>query len=154
MVKVGLSAGDVAWATNEAVSRYNYNRSRGNDPTKSAAKTWVEAIAREISGVLGEIAMARWLDKFPHTLFEDRKTGDVAGHEIRTTTYPTGKLLLTKEDDPTRKYFLITLPDHYTANIVGWMYGYEGQKDEYWNTEFYIPCYTVEQKYLHDVKEL
>lgn len=154
MVIVKLSAGDVAWATNEAVSRYNYNRSRGNDPTKSAAKTWVEAIAREISGVLGEIAMARWLDKFPHTLFEDRKTGDVAGHEIRSTTYPTGKLLLTKEDDPTRKYFLITLPDHYTANIVGFIYGHEGQQDKFWDTTMHVPCYAIKQEYLHDVKEL
>jgi hypothetical protein len=154
MVVVKLSAGDVAWATNEAVSRYNFNRARGNDHSGSAAKTWVEAIAREISGVLGEIAVARWLDKFPHTLFEDRKTGDVAGHEIRTTTYTTGRLILTKTDDPTRKYFLVTLPDHYTANIVGWLYGYEGQKEEHWNTDFSIPCYTIEQQRLHDVRDM
>jgi hypothetical protein len=154
MVIVKLSAGDVAWATNEAVSRYNYNRSRGNDPSGSAAKTWVEAIAREISGVLGEIAMARWLDKFPHTLFEDRKTGDVAGHEIRTTTYTTGRLLLTKDDDPTRKYFLVTLPDHYTAHIVGFAYGYEAQDAKFWDTSMNIPCYAMQQEYLHDVKEL
>lgn len=151
MVTIKLSAGDVGWAVNEATSRYNYNRSKGNDPSKSAAKTWVEALAREVAGVLGEIAMARWLDKFPHTLFEDRKTGDVAGHEIRTTTYSTGRLLLTPEDDPTRKYFLITLPDHYTANIVGYCYGSEGQQPQFWDTTMYIPVYAVPQKFLHEV---
>jgi len=93
-IQVNLSAGDVAWAMTEGVARYNLNRAMGNANLRGAAPTWVEQLAHEVSGCLGEIAVGRWLDKFPFSLFSDRKDGDVGPFEVRTTAYSTGKLLL------------------------------------------------------------
>jgi hypothetical protein len=154
LITIKLSPGDVAYATTEAVARFNYNRSKGNDATRGAAPTWVEQIAREISGALGEIAIARWQDKFPFSLFNDRKDGDVGEFEVRTTAYSTGKLLVNSDDNPVRKYLLVTLPDHYTANIVGWMYGYEAQIKQFWDTKMRIPCYAVTQEHLRNPESL
>ena len=149
MIEIKLSHGDLSFATIEATARFNYNRAKGNDASPGAAPTWVEQVAREISGCLGEIAIARWQDKFPFSLFEERKMGDVGEFEVRTTAYSTGKLLITATDDPSRKYLLVTLPTFYTANIHGWMYGYDAQDQRYYNTSMRTPVYAVEQKYLN-----
>jgi len=149
-----MSPGDVAYAVTEAVSRFNFNRARGNDSSKGAAPTWVEQLAREVSGCLGELAIGRWMDKYPFSVFEERKMGDVGEFEVRTTAYATGKLLLSKDDNPERKYLLVTLPDYHTAVIVGWMWGYEVQQDQYWDTKIRIPAYMVPQKDLHDPASL
>ena len=149
MVEIKLSPGDVAYATTEAVARFNYNRAKGNDASRGAAPTWVEQVAREISGCLGELAIARWQDKFPFSLFSERKQGDVGEFEVRTTAYATGKLLIVPDDNPERKYLLVTLPSHYTARIVGWFYGYEAQVPEYFDHKMRMPCYSVTQDKLH-----
>jgi len=154
LVVIKLSPGDVAFATNEAAARFNYNRAKGNDASKGAAPTWVEQVAREISGCLGEIAVARWVDKFPFSLFSERKQGDVGEFEVRTTAYSTGKLLIVPDDNPERKYLLVTLPDHYTANIVGWMPGYEAQDPKYFDEKMRMPCYAVRQEFLHSPESL
>lgn len=154
MVEINLSAGDIAYAMTEAVARFNFNRARGNDASKGAAPTWVEQLAREVSGCLGEIAIGRWMDKYPFSLFEERKMGDVGEFEVRTTAYFTGKLLINPADDPERKYLLVTLPAYNTARIVGWMWGYEAQQDQYWDTKLRIPTYVVKQEYLHDPASL
>ena len=149
MVEIQLSPGDVAYATIEAVSRYNFNRARGNDESGSAAPTWVEQLSRDVSGALGELAIGRWVDKFPFAIFADRKLGDVGEFEVRTTAYSTGRLLIGPNDNPERKYLFVTLPNFHTANIVGWMWGYEAQQDCYWDTKMRIPTYSVPQKDLH-----
>ena len=149
VIEIKLSAGDVAYASTEAVARFNYNRAKGNDASRGAAPTWVEQVAREISGCLGEIAIARWQDKFPFSLFEDRKKGDVGEFEVRTTAYQTGKLLIVPDDNPERKYLLVTLPSHYTAIIHGWMYGYEAQTEKFYNTTMRTPVFAVQQQYLN-----
>ena len=154
MVIVKLSPGDVAFATTEAAARFNYNRAKGNDASRGAAPTWVEQVAREISGCLGEIAIARWQDKFPFSLFDDRKQGDVGEFEVRTTAYVTGKLLINPEDDPKRKYLLVTLPDHYTAHIVGWMYGFEAQTQQFFDAKMRFPCFAIQQQYLRNPETL
>ena len=154
MVEINLSAGDIAYAMTEAVARFNFNRARGNDASKGAAPTWVEQLAREVSGCLGEIAIGRWMDKYPFSLFEERKMGDVGEFEVRTTAYSTGKLLINPADDPERKYLLDTLPAYNTARMVGWMWGYEAQQDQYWDTKLRIPTYVVKQEYLHDPASL
>ena len=148
MIEIKMSHGDLSFATIEAVARFNYNRAKGNDATQGHAPTWVEQVAREISGCLGEIAIARWQDKYPFALFEERKMGDVGEFEVRTTAYSSGKLLINHDDDPSRKYLLVTLPTHYVACIHGWMYGYEAQTEQFYNTTMRAPVFAVQQKYL------
>ena len=153
VVEINLSPGDIAWAMTEGTARYNYNRARGFTPT-GQAPTWVEQLAREISGCLGELAVARWTDRFPFALFNDRKDGDVGPFEVRTTAYPTGRLLLTDGDNPQRKYLLVTLPTHYQAIIHGWMWGHEVMTDKYYNTTLRTPCYMVPQDDLYEPRSL
>jgi len=154
MVSIALSPGDVAYATTEAVARFNHNRAIGIMNSKGAAPTWVEQLAREVSGCLGELVVARWMDKYPFAVFEERKMGDVGEFEVRTTAYATGKLLLGKDDNPERKYLLVTLPSYHTGVIHGWFWGYEAQSEQYWDTKMRIPAYMVPQEDLHDPASL
>jgi len=153
VVEVKLSVADVTYATIEAVERYNFNRDNGADVGK-VSKTWPEAIARDICGVIAELAMGRWLDKFPFSLFEDRKDGDVGHYEVRSTAYPYGKLLLQPDDNKNRRYFLVTVDGHYKASILGWIWGWEGIQDHFWDEKMPVPCYAVPQNLLHDTEEL
>jgi len=147
-IEIKMSPGDIAYATTEAVSRFNYNRAKGNDASQGKAPTWVEQVAREISGCLGEIAIARWQDKFPFSVFSERKMGDVGEFEVRTTAYGTGRLLVNPSDDPQRKYLLVTIPAYDLANICGWMYGYEAQDEIYIDPKLGNDVYAVSQKFL------
>ena len=153
-IEIKLTPGDLSFAQHEGVARYNYNRAKGHDISKQSGATWVEQVAHEVAGCLGELAIARWLDNFPFSTFADRKDGDVGEFEVRATAYATGKLLLQKNDNPERKYLLVTLPTVYTAYIHGWMWGYEGMVDEYYNTSMRNPCFAIQQQYLKDPRSL
>jgi hypothetical protein len=153
MVVIDMSPTDITMAVNEGTSRYIFNRMRRNS-NRGAAPTWVEQVSREVSGCLGEIAIARWLDKFPFSLFEDRKLGDVGAFEVRTTAYETGRLLITKDDDPMAKFLLVTLPKWDCAHSVGWLHGYEAQQDQYWDSHMRIPTYAVPQSELRQPETL
>jgi len=154
VIEIKMSPGDISYAMTEAVSRFNFNRARGNDASKGAAPTWVEQLAREVSGCLGELAIGRWMDKYPFSVFEKRKMGDVGEFEVRTTAYVTGKLAINPNDNPERKYLLVTLPNYHTANIVGWLWGYEAQQEQYWDDKIKMPTYMVRQEFLHDPASL
>ena len=154
VTNIKMSPGDVAYATTEAIARFNFNRAIGNQNYRGSAPTCVEQLAREVSGCLGELAIGRWMDIYPFSVFEERKMGDVGEFEVRTTAYVTGKLILTKDDNPERKYLLVTLPTYDSANIVGWMWGYEAQVEQHWDEKMRMPAYMVKQEFLHDPASL
>ena len=76
---------------------------------------------------------------------------DVEGDEVRWTGRDHGNLLLYNSDSPSRRYILIggAAPKFF---IVGWAYGAEGMKQEYFRSD--MDHYIYPRRLLHSPGEL
>jgi hypothetical protein len=96
---------------------------------------WVD----HVEGALGEMAFAKYLNKYWSGAAGRLPEFDVDNKQVRCTQYKTGYLSIFTRDNPAHEYFLITgiAP---TYNIVGSIYGYKvmdlGQNHPWFNSEF------------------
>lgn len=78
---------------------------------------------------------------------------DVGGkYEVRGTKYINGHLILNPEDKDA--IYILVVGDGNEFDIVGWIDGKEGKKDEYWRTDTRYPCYFVPQSALKNIELL
>lgn len=95
------------------------------------------AFDRSVEGALGEYALAAWLDVAyrPEVREPDTDRGDVARHQVRTTTLATGSLIVRENDPETFAYVLVILSvrrNALIASLPGWIDGREAKDKRYW----------------------
>ena len=106
-----------------------------------------------------EMAAAKYLDRYWTPVADKAKkvpydVGVLTGVQVRHTQLPDGRLLLHPEDSDWDTFVLVTgkLP---TFVLVGWIYGVDGKKLEWWaDPNGNRPCYFVPQSALRPVEEL
>ncbi len=113
----------------------------------------------DIIGSMGEMVIAKWLDKFwsPQVGELDSETGDVAGLQVRTTGYRDGHLWMSKHDNPDHIFVLVRGDNSVKQSwwIVGWVYGHEGKKEEYWSSKLRNQyAYWIPQNVLHPIEHI
>ena len=113
----------------------------------------------DIIGSMGEMVIAKWLDKFwsPQVGELDSETGDVAGLQVRTTGYRDGHLWMSKHDNPDHIFVLVRGDNSVKQSwwIVGWVYGHEGKKEEYWSSKLRNRyAYWIPQSVLHPIEHI
>jgi len=107
----------------------------------------------EVMGAIGEAAFAKahgvWWSGTPGQLETE---GDVGGHEVRTTHHKNGCLVMHDSDikeKPDKQFYLVIVDrDEFPSiRIVGWVYGKEAGRQEYWNEKggHKRPAYWVPQ---------
>jgi len=113
-----------------------------------------------VQGCYGEIAVAAlrgssWVGFSPD--FEELRS-DVDGLQVRTTRYPTGKLLLHPKDPDDQRFVLCRTHLFPTVLVVGWVWGEEAKVKENWRRaspqDRREPCYWVPNESLRDPREL
>lgn len=79
--------------------------------------------------------------------------GDVSGLEVRSTKYPTGRLIVHKADKDDAPFVLVrgVFP---TYEIVGWITGRDAKAEAYWFAGDGRPAYFVPEEDLADLDEL
>lgn len=85
-------------------------------------------------GCFGEMAVAKYLDKFWHCTVGKIDGIDVAGYEVRYNSYGDKSFLrIYDQDKPDKKYILVTgeVPEF---TLRGWLFGSEGMRPEYRDT--------------------
>ena len=94
--------------------------------------------------------------KFQNIPYKHQLFGIDAGeYEVRGTKYPTGRLILHPKDNNNHIFILVTgkIP---TFELVGWIKGIDGKKNEFWtdpsNTNRY--AYFIPQNKLNSINEL
>jgi hypothetical protein len=116
----------------------------GLNANKHAAKSdW----STDIDGVRGEMATAKWLGVYYEPRNMDFKGPDVGRRcQTRSTTYDEGRLFVRKNDRELKDqpFVLVITPLGWTVHLVGWLYGSECMKDEFWNED----CWQVPQAKL------
>lgn len=117
---------------NEVADAYGFN----GDPWSS-----------HIEAACAEKLVARETEQYWHgSLGKKDKGPDVGDDGVRHTKYRAGHLLLHKEDDPDR-YFWLVIGVAPRLEIIGGLHAREGQQEDYWS-HGERPCYFVPQSAL------
>jgi hypothetical protein len=108
-----------------------------------------------IEGCCGELAVAKYLDRYWSGNFEQLKADDVGNYQVRTRSSHGWDLILHDRDPDDRVFILVTgtAPEYV---IRGWMRAKDGKKPEFWSdpSKQNRPAYFVPQDCLHPISDL
>jgi len=84
-----------------------------------------------IEGAAGELAFAKWSNKFWSGNVGDLTANDVGKVEVRTASDHNRRLIIHKKDPDDRRFVLVTgiAP---TFRIRGWIWGEDAKQEQYW----------------------
>ena len=158
-MRVKLTTNDLKLA--ESVARKRNKSQR--DGERADGKVMEDSLAIDIQGAEAELAVAKAL-KLPwdgsfvklDDWFDWRDNGhDVAGLEVRSTHHKRGSLILHPKDKDEAPFILVLTHERPYFNLVGWNFGREGKKDQYWRDVGYgRPCFYLPQNGLLDMSKL
>jgi hypothetical protein len=80
-------------------------------------------------GAYAEFAVAKALNLYPGFTVNNFDGPDIEPN-IEVRAAPKGRLIITDKDNSYRKFVLV-LGEAPTLELVGWIWGYEGQKKEF-----------------------
>ena len=104
-----------------------------NNKDSLSKKNWLDNLNTHIVGCIGELAVAKALhitwDKSVGTY---KKQADLSDNiEVRHRTNPEWQLIVRDNDDDNKIYILSRGMPPSVIEIVGWIYGHMGKKEEY-----------------------
>jgi hypothetical protein len=106
----------------------------------------------DIIGCIGELVVAKMLDKFWSGAIGTYHPGDVGAYEVRATSKPSNTSLLLHPPDGDDKLFFLVIPtpDPQVFDVHGPILARHGKLKEYWQTlrgrsAFFVPRELVEQ---------
>ena len=110
----------------------------------------------DIIGCIGELVVAKLLDKFWSGAIGTYTPGDVGDYEVRATSKPTNTSLLLHPPDADEKLFFLVIPtpDPKVFDVHGPIRARYGKLRDYWRTvggrsAFFVPRELVEQHGQH-----
>lgn len=153
MISISLRWSEVFQAGQVALMRTMQNLQR-----KVAEKYGAEgdSLDYHFRGCLGEIAVAKWANKFWSGSVGDYKARDVERWQVRTIGRASDRLILHPEDGETDPFVLAlvvskSLPEVY---LCGWITGAEGKQKQFWvDPGTGRPAFFVPQVALHDITQ-
>jgi hypothetical protein len=157
-IEVRLAWSEVLFAAQAAamrrVSGMKRNRAQLHGGGPSCDALWqIDAIA-----CLGEMALAKHLDRFWSAAIDDVLSADVGTfYQVRATEWGNGRLMLHPKDHDHMPYVLARVREN-VVTLVGWVYGHEGKQQDYWtNPQVNRPerfAFFVPNETLHDMHDL
>jgi hypothetical protein len=144
-------------AMEEGMRRQRVNEARGLRGRNGGAWQGSKALDIHLLGAAGEMAVASHLG-MKHLLYKETQakkgSDDLPGMDIKTRSKHSYDLIVQKNEDPRKKFVLVTIQDK-TTLIHGWCYGHEATKEEYWaDPARGRPAYFVPKKALRSIDEL
>ena len=151
---VTLTPGEVAHAKRIGASRQRMHEEAGHADAKVMRTSGASV---HVLGALGELAVARALGlRWDGAFFPDaewqawRVNGhDVSSLEVRSTPRAGGRLLIQRDDEDHAPFVLVRGHAHPQYEVVGWLWGGEGKRAEWWRDVGYgRPCFFVPNERL------
>jgi hypothetical protein len=130
-VEIEFSDADLEWANSVATARTENAAKKGWTPILRLDTARADRI-----GARGELAVVRaygaeWTDP-ERPAVEDLHHPDVAGIDVRTVSRAGMPMPIRPRDADPRAYTLVCVPSERCAIIVGWKFGWECKKDDFW----------------------
>jgi hypothetical protein len=143
---VELTQAQIDEAREIGARRYAHNRSLGI----SNGHMW-NGDLWDREGAIGEMAVAlqfglKWSDFSENYWLYAADVGD--GYQVRSTSHPYGNLLLQRKDNGDQPYILARLHALPKVELVGWIYGRDGKKPEYWEDGSKRPAFKGRAAFL------
>lgn len=111
-----------------------------------------------INGALGELAVAAYLGRQWDGNVGDLDAMDVGNYQVRTASAPATdgrRRLILHPDDWIGDCFIHVVGLNGIYRLMGWVYGSEGQLQEYWTDVGHgRPAYFVPNRALHPIHQL
>jgi len=106
---------------------------RSLDKNKHADKSdW----ATDIDGALAELAFAKWRGVYCRPSNMSLKEPDVGKTQVRSTSHALGHLIVRPNDKKNAAQpFVLGITDAPRVRFVGWKFGIDCLRDEYWREE-------------------
>jgi hypothetical protein len=130
-------------------ARQQHHVNRGTPDAHGLQASSKEGLRLHLLGAIAELAVAKalgvedsWVEfteQYKHL------PGDVGGNiQVRSTELPAGRLIVHKTDPDDCPFVLVRLdrlPD--AAEIVGWAWGRDCKRPEFWRGDLPRPCFMV-----------
>lgn len=145
--QIDLTPAEIMQGAIAGVMRQTENLKLGRKPAYGAGRSndW----QLNIEGALGEMALAKHLDKYWHK--GTFRGADVGQYQCRTSSRDNGDLILHPRDGDKSVFFLVTGRNG-SYVIRGWIHGAEGKREEFWRDPAGgRPAFFVPQSVLKDV---
>lgn len=114
----------------------------------------VPRVDRHIRGARGEAAFHQWSGLWwndgSHPGVEPDFQPDI---QVRTSAWKSLFVHKPSEGDPPEWRFVAVWDNGPSLYLVGWCYGHEGQREEFWNAALPWPAYTVPADRLRPMSE-
>jgi hypothetical protein len=128
MSRIELSPGEMMLAAIVGILRQAFNRRpNAHGVDNGRENPW----GLHVMGALGELVLAKDLNVYWNPHIGDYDADDVGPYQVRATAKDHYRLRLHPNDKDDKKFVLITGTGP-TFTVVGWCYGREGKKTEYW----------------------
>jgi hypothetical protein len=150
-VRVRLELFEVLLAAEVGIKRHISARKNGRADAHNCSRD--DRWRMDIEGACGEMAVAKYFERYWSGSIGRVDTGDVGDFEVRTRPRSDSDLILYRKDKDDSRYFLVTgnAPDF---EIVGWIYARDGKRDEWWREppRCRSAAYFVPQSALHPLE--
>lgn len=144
-------------AMEEGQRRQAVNEAKGLRGRNRGAWRGDKALEIHLLGAAGEMAVAAHLGMKDHLYKESeakRGSDDLPGIDIKTRSKHCYDLIVQKNEDPRKKFVLVTIEKQKTL-IHGWCYGEEAMQAQYWaDPAKGRPAFFVPKEKLRPIEEL
>lgn len=141
----------------EAFRRQTVNEAQGLRGRNGGAWKGSKALDIHLLGAAGEVAVASYLGLKEHLFKETearRGSDDLPGIDVKTRSRHTYDLIVQKQENPDKKFFLVTIENQVTL-LHGWCYGRQAMQERFWaDPARGRPAYFVPQSALHPMETL
>ena len=112
-------------------------------------------LGADFVGCLGEMAVAKWLDRFPYG-FSARGGADVHGVEVRTIDQEHAALQVYPSDSDAAVFVLAFVGNVFRdgVRVVGWVTAATAKDHRYWDASHKRPAFLVPQMVLEPAASL
>jgi hypothetical protein len=121
-------------ATEEGMRRQEVNEAKGLRGRNGGAWKGSKALDIHLLGAAGELAVASYLG-LKHELYKEtearRGSDDLPGIDVKTRSNHSYDLIVQKNEDPRKKFVLVTIFKQQTL-IWGWCHGGDAMQQQYW----------------------
>jgi len=144
-------------AMEEGQRRQSVNEARGLRGRNKGPRFGSKALEVHLLGAAGEMAVASYLG-MKHELYKEseakRGSDDLPGIDVKTRSKHAYDLIVQKNEDPRKKFVLVTIECQKTF-IHGGCYGHEAMQEQYWaDPARGRPAYFVPKTELRSIETL
>jgi hypothetical protein len=144
-------------AMEEGLRRQRVNESKALRGRNGGAWQGSKALDIHLLGAAGEMAVASFLSMKEHLYQETearRGSDDLPGMDIKTRSRHSYDLIVQKQEDPRKKFVLVTISQQQTL-LWGWCYGHEALQERFWaDPARGRPAYFVGKEHLRPMGTL